>query len=59
MIEPYFEASCGAQAYFTVDFLVTVLIVFFATFGGFAVLSLLCVMRKKFMDRRRAQRESR
>ena len=59
LTEPYILVKCETQNFFSVDFLATVMIFLFSGVGLFTLLSVLYVIRKKYVERRRATEDAR
>lgn len=58
-VEPFLMASCQIQTYFSIDFLFTIMVIFFSAATLFLIVSLAYVLRKRYLDRRRAEADKR
>ena len=53
-VEPFLMVSCQVQTYFSIDFLFTIMVLFFSAATLFLLISLAYVLRKRYLERRKA-----
>ena len=59
VVDPFLMVSCQVQTYFSIDFLFTIMVFFFSAATLFLLISLAYVLRKRYLEKRKAEEDKR